>query len=226
MVHSSRVRQPPRLLSIDPTEPRDAEVEAAVAILDRAGVVALPTETFYGLAVDGLSEVALARANAIKGKPEDAPVLLLLADPGQAEQVARDTPELFHRLARRFWPGPLTLVIPARAGLPVQVSARGTVAVRVPGIALPRKVAAALGRPISGVSANRHGKPPCRRAIDVAAALFDEIDMILDGGPTAGGAPSTILDLSASAPTIVREGVLPVSALEPFLPETTRRRPL
>ena len=226
MVHSAVVQKPPQLLSTNPTDPRDAEIEAAVAVLDRGGVVALPTETLYGLAVDGLSARSLARINEMKGKPGDSPVLLLLSDAGQAEQVAREIPELFRALARRFWPGPLTLVVPARTGLPAQVSVGGTVAVRVSGIALPRRIAAALGRPISGLSANRHGNPPCRRAIEVARAFPDTVEMILDGGPTAGGTHSTILDLTTSPPRVVREGLLPLSALKPFLPETARLRPL
>ena len=190
-------------------------------MLEEGGVVALPTETLYGLAADALRAESLARVNRLKRKPEDSAVLLLLASAEQVSAVAVGLPELYGKLTERFWPGPLTLVVPARPGLPPQISHGGTVAVRVPGLPLPRRLAARLGRPISGVSANRSGQPPCRRAREVAAALGDEVDLILDGGETPSGAPSTILDLSADRPKLLREGVLPRSALEPFLPDST-----
>lgn len=193
-------------------------LEDATAILEKGGVVALPTETFYGLAADGLSAPSLARVNRLKNKAADAAVLLLLASSDQVQQVCDRPPALYGSLAERFWPGPLTLVIPARAGLPAQVAHGGTVAVRVPGLALPRRLAERLGRPISGVSANRSGEPPCRRATEVARVFAESVDMIVDGGATAGGAPSTILDLTSDPPRLVREGILPLSALRPFLP--------
>ena len=112
----------------------------------------------------------------------------------------------------------MTLVVHAAAELPVDVSGRrGTVAVRVPGMPLPRRLAATLGRPITGVSANRTGQPPCRTAGEVAEALTAGLELILDGGDAPGGAPSTILDLSVDPPRLLREGLLPVSAFQPFL---------
>lgn len=214
--------KPYRVLPADPVNPRGAAIDQAAAVLREGGIVALPTETLYGLAADGLSATALARVNRIKGKPEDSPVLVLLAGTEQVAIVSDRVPELFRRLAASFWPGPLTLVVPARRDLPPQLSRDGTVAVRVPGLALPRRLAARLGRPISGVSANRHREPPCRRAIDVARVFGGAVGLILDGGQAAQGAPSTILDLCASPPRVVREGILPLSALQPFLPRATQ----
>jgi tRNA threonylcarbamoyl adenosine modification protein (Sua5/YciO/YrdC/YwlC family) len=134
--------------------------------------------------------------------------------------VADRVPERFRELTALFWPGPLTLVVPASARVPVEVTGgRGTVAVRVPGLALPRRLAAALGRPVTGTSANLHGQPPCRTALEVAAAFGDQLDLVLDGGPTAAGKPSTILDLTGDEPRILREGLLPASSLQPYLPE-------
>jgi L-threonylcarbamoyladenylate synthase len=207
-----------RVLPVDPASPRDDKLAQAVAVLADAGVIALPTETFYGLAADAFAPPALARVNALKGKPTDSPILLLLADFAQADQVVASPPPLFGRLAERFWPGPLTMVVPAAAGVPREVSGGGTtVAVRVPGLALPRRVAAGLGRPISGVSANPTGRPPLRKASDVATFFSELLDMILDGGAAPGGAPSTILDLSGTKPRLLREGLIPLSALRPFL---------
>jgi L-threonylcarbamoyladenylate synthase len=207
-----------RALPVDPASPREDKVAEAVDVLVAGGVLALPTETFYGLAADAFQPAALERVQALKGKGPDDPIMLLLSDRAQASQVTDDAPELFDQLALRFWPGPLTLVVPAASRVPRGVTGgSGTVAVRVPGLALPRRLAAALGRPVSGVSANRTTRAPCRTAGEVAAAFPEGLEMILDGGPAGGGAPSTILDIGTSPPRVLREGLLPVSALVPFL---------
>lgn len=215
-----------RVVSVNPEAPPADRLELALELLRDSAAVALPTETFYGLAVDCLSVEALQRVNRIKDKPADSPILLLLAERAQAEMVAAELPEAFHYLAERFWPGPLTLVVRAAPSLPSEVSGgRGSVALRVPGLALPRMLAEGLGRPISGVSANRTGQPPCRTAAEVARVFSQEdsdeaesqIAMLLDGGSTAGGASSTIVDLTGGEPRVLREGLLPRSALERFL---------
>ena len=209
-----------RVIPVHPDEPRKDRLADAAACLERGGVIALPTETFYGLAADALSAAALDALNRIKHKPEGSPILLLLADAGQVLQLVDRVPGSFQVLVERFWPGPLTLVIPAADDLPTQISGgRGTVAVRVPGLALPRRLAARLGRPISGVSANRFGGPPCRTAAEVASSLGEGLELILDGGPAPGGRASTLLDLCGARPRILREGQVPVSSLSPFLPD-------
>jgi L-threonylcarbamoyladenylate synthase len=196
------------VISVDPAEPEEAAIEIAVGVLRRGGIVATPTETVYGLAVDCRNRAALALVNRLKRKAEDANVLLLLGATEQVAQVAARIPPRFHALASRFWPGPLTLVVPAAAG---------SVAVRVPGLALPRRLATRLGAPISGISANVSGQPPCRSASDIARIFGDGVELIFDGGTTAGDVPSTILDLTCDPPRVVREGVLPLAVLEPFL---------
>lgn len=208
-----------RVLAVNPTDPRDDRVAVAASVLADGGVVALPTETFYGLAVNPFDTDALARLNRIKRKPEGSPFLLLVAGPAQVEQVAGRLPSLYLGLVERFWPGPLTVVLPAADGPPSEISGGGgTVAVRTPGLTLPRRLAAELGSPITGISANLYGEAPCRTASDVAACFGGEIELILDGGPTPGGAPSTILDLSGDRPRVIREGLVPRSALAPHLP--------
>jgi len=216
----SRINQDVRILAVNPMQPREDRLQEAADVLLEGGIVALPTETFYGLAVDAFNVDAVARLNRVKHKAADSPSLILLADRAQAEQVADDLPALFVELTALFWPGPLTLVIPANAAVPPTVTGGGTsVAVRVPGLALPRLLARRLGRPITGVSANLHCEPPCRTAAEVVEAFGDEIEMVLDGGATAAGVPSTILDLRGAQPRVLREGLLPVSALHPFLPD-------
>lgn len=204
-------------------QPRPERVAAAVAALEAGQVAALPTETFYGLAVDCGNAEAMLGLNRLKRKCETAPMLLMMEGPGQVSTVADAVPPKFEELAQLFWPGPLTLVISASPRLPAEVSGgRGTVAVRVPGLALPRHLARALGRPITGVSANLHGQRPCRTAADVAGIFPEGVAVILDGGPTQGGAPSTIVDLTGERPTLLREGILPSSSLAPFLPDLQR----
>ena len=209
-----------RVLTVNPTHPRDHRLEEAVDAIEAGGVVALPTETFYGLACDAFNVEALKRLNLLKGKAADSPNLLLISDPAQVESVADVVPERFHELTELFWPGPLTLVVSAADRVPVEVTGGGgKVAVRAPGLALPRQIARALGRPITGPSANLHGQPACRTALEVAETFGEGLEMILDGGSTAAGKPSTILDHTGPVPQILREGILPASSLEPFLPE-------
>jgi L-threonylcarbamoyladenylate synthase len=208
-----------QVLHVDPALPRAERVERAARTIAEGEVVALPTETFYGLAVDPFQPRALHRLNELKGKAPDSPALLLLADVEQARQVAGPLPGPFASLAASFWPGPLTLVVPACDRLPPEVSGgRGTVGVRVPGLALPRRLAAALGRPITGVSANLHGEAPARTAAEVARVFPRGLGLLLDGGPAPGGAASTILDLTGPVPRLVRAGAIPVASLRPFLP--------
>jgi L-threonylcarbamoyladenylate synthase len=206
--------------SVDPNHPREDRLREAAAALDGGGVVALPTETVYGLSVDAFSPSAVLALNRLKGKAEDSPALLLLSGAEQLDQVTAELPPLFDELVSSFWPGPLTLVVPAGKRLPDAVGGgRGTVAVRVPGLMLPRRLAAELGRPITGVSANRHGEPPCRTASDVAGVFPDGIELILDGGPAPGGLSSTIIDLNTDPPRVLREGLVPLSSLRAFLPD-------
>ena len=209
-----------RILTVNPSEPREDRLSEAAAVLESGGLVGLPTETFYGIAADIAAPAALARINALKAKAEHSPLLVLLSETSQAEQVSGPFPERFLTLAAQFWPGPLTLVIPAAPSLAREVTGGGaTVAVRVPGLALPRRLARILARPITGVSANSHGVAPCRTAAEVHRTFPEGLEMILDGGPTAGGAASTILDLSGERPLILREGLIPGSSLEPLLPD-------
>jgi L-threonylcarbamoyladenylate synthase len=207
------------VLHVDPVSPRDDRVLLAVEALRAGGVLAIPTETFYGLAADSRAEQAARRLNELKRKPDDSPVLLLMASIDQAPEVASNLSPVFHKLAAAFWPGPLTLVVHAAPGLSDTVTGgRGTVGIRVPGLALPRRIAERLERPITGISANLHGRPACRTAAEVHHAFPDGLAMILDGGPTPGGVASTILDVTGPRPVLLRAGAVPIDALRPFVP--------
>jgi L-threonylcarbamoyladenylate synthase len=209
-----------RVTPVNPTDPRADRLSEAVEVLAGGGLVALPTETVYGLAADPFNVEALLRLNRVKRKPQDSPFLLLLSDPTQVSVVAGRLPECYERLVESFWPGPLTVIVPSAPELPATVGGgHGTVAVRVPGMVLPRRIAAQLGRPITGISANLYGEQPCRTAIEVAGTFGESVEMILDGGPTPGGVASTIVDLTGSKPRLVRAGLVPMASLEPFLPD-------
>jgi len=207
-----------KTVSVDPHEPAEDVIRQAAELLESGGICGLPTETFYGLAVDPFNPEALVRLNELKGKVKGEPVLLLAADIAQVTHVAGTGSRLFRVLAREFWPGPLTLVLPMLDETPDEIApGRHTVAVRVPGLELPRLLAARLGRPISGVSANLHDQPPCHEAAEVAKLFPDELGLVLDGGNAPGNAPSSILDLTGAQAKLLREGAITADTLERFL---------
>jgi L-threonylcarbamoyladenylate synthase len=198
----------PEVIRIDPVHPAAHDVDRIVKILRAGGVVAYPTDTLYGLAVDPRSDAAVERLYEVKGRDERSAITLIAADVTQAGEVCRL--EATHlKLARTFWPGPLTLVGDARAALPGRLLAGGrTVAVRVPAHPAARAIARALGFCITATSANRAGEAPAGSATEVAATVADRIDAIVDAGPAPGGAPSTIVALREGAPVLVRAGAI------------------
>jgi tRNA threonylcarbamoyl adenosine modification protein (Sua5/YciO/YrdC/YwlC family) len=183
---------------------------AAAARLREGALVAYPTETFYGLGALASREDALRRLAAAKLRPADKALPLLAADVEQVARVASLDDPLARRLSERFWPGPLTLVLPARPSLsPLVTSGGSTVAIRVPGSAVARALASAAGGPLVSTSANLSGEPPPARAEDLSPTLVAALDLVLDAGPTPGGLPSTIVAIDAGAPRLVRPGAVP-----------------
>lgn len=179
------------------------------------GLVAFPTETFYGLGADALSASAVSRVFQAKGRPDDKPLLVLVDAVEMVDAVAASVPASARRLMARHWPGPLTLVLPARPGLPSSLTAgTGTIGVRLPGHGLARALVSRVGSPVTAPSANPHGAPSPRTAAEVAAALRAAVDLILDGGPTPGGLPSTLVDVTGPRPRILRPGVVVLVAEE------------
>ena len=193
------------------------EVRASIAAV---GIVALPTETFYALAVQPFQEKALARLFALKERPLGKPVLVLVANPEMLPRVAREVPELARRLMAQFWPGPLTLILPARPELPRLITGdTDTVGVRQPRQGVTCRLLAGLGLPVTGTSANRAGHKPLTRAAEVLREFGEAVPLIVDAGPCPGGLPSTIVDLSGSPPRLVRPGAIETASLLEFIPE-------
>jgi L-threonylcarbamoyladenylate synthase len=199
-----------RRVWVDPAAPqRDAIEEAAKWIL--AGrVVAIPTDTLYGLAVDPFSSAALDALFAAKDRPTDRAIPLIAADRAQVEGVLGMLTPLGARLAEHGWPGPLTLVVAAPGALAAGVTGgTGTVGVRVPNHDVARAIARLAGRPITATSANVSGEPATNDPDRVEAVLGDRIEMLVDVGRTAGGAPSTIVDVTGAEPRLIRAGAVP-----------------
>lgn len=195
-----------------------AGIEKASAIILKGGVIAFPTETFYGLGADAFNERALRRIFEIKGREENKPLLLLLAEVSWLAPLVKRIPPVAQKLMDRFWPGPLTLVFEAQTHLsPLITGNTGKVGLRISSNYLTQKLVQTIGQPITGTSANLSGKPSLSAAEEVVDALGNKVEAILDGGKTAGGFGSTVLDISGPSPLIIREGALPFTALAPFI---------
>jgi L-threonylcarbamoyladenylate synthase len=194
---------------VDPSAISPDDMTVAVTALRSGGVVAFPTETFYGLAADPRSTPAVRKIFSLKERPPDQPLPLIAADVAQvAEHVGTLTP-LAARLASRGWPGALTLIIPASPRLCEDVHlSTGKVAVRVPADAIARLLAKRAGHAITSTSANISGGPPSSTPEDVVRSFGDRVDVLIDAGPTPGGLPSTIVDATGESPVLVRAGVV------------------
>ncbi len=187
-----------------------SDLAAAVNALHQGGVVAFPTETFYGLAVDPRSASAVKRVFELKGRASDQPLPLIASGVDQIEEHVGTMTPLASRLAFHGWPGPLTLIIHASRHLCDDVHrSTGRVAVRVSADAVARELARSAGHAITSTSANISGDPPAGTAEQVVASLGSGIDVLIDAGATPAGLPSTIVDATGDAPVLVRAGVIP-----------------
>jgi L-threonylcarbamoyladenylate synthase len=193
-----------------PTVASDPELEKALHHLESAGVIVFPTDTLWGMGCDTFSIPALTRVFSIKGRPVNAPLPVLVSGWEQVDQVAKDVPDIGHRLASRFWPGALTLVFRRTVAVPDLVTAgKDTVAVRMPDHRIPLALAEGLGRPIIGTSANRSGDPDLGAIDEVEEVLGRDVDYIIRHGPSPQGLASTVVDVSEGAPILLRQGAVP-----------------
>lgn len=197
---------------------REEDVQLAAAILRRGGLVAFPTETVYGLGADATDGRAVRGIFAAKGRPADNPLIVHLAGLEALETAAEPLPQAV-ALARRFWPGPLTLVLPRKPAVADEVTAGlETVGVRVPDHPVALALLRAAGRPVAAPSANRSGRPSPTTAEDVLADLDGRIDAVLDGGACRVGVESTVVDLTVEPAVVLRLGGLALDELQPWLP--------
>jgi L-threonylcarbamoyladenylate synthase len=195
-------------LTVTPGETGDQAIRTAAARIVAGGVVAYPTDTLYGLGADPRNADAIRQVFAIKGRPDDKPLPLIAGNLDAAEGVAILTP-LARRLAGRFWPGPLTLVVQAHSSIVAEVhGGTGRVGIRVPAHAVARALAEAAGGAVTATSANRSGDPPGSDPDEVAALAAYGLPTLLDAGPSPGGPPSTVLDVTGHVPLLLRPGAV------------------
>jgi L-threonylcarbamoyladenylate synthase len=197
-------------------------ISCAVSILLNGGVVAIPTDTVYGLAASLARADAIDRLYELKSRPGNKAIPVLVSDPSHVSQVALQTPPVMASLADQFWPGALTLVVEARDDLPAQVisndlTGKRTVAVRLPNHSVARQIIDAAGGVLAVTSANRSGEPDAITAQQVGELSIAKPDAIVNGGRVVGGVPSTIISVVDSTITILREGAIPASVIFDFL---------
>jgi L-threonylcarbamoyladenylate synthase len=213
-----------RVLHVNSLSPEPVVIEEAAAILRRGGLVAFPTETVYGLGANALDVAAVAGIFAAKGRPSYNPLIVHVVDESAARALAAEWPETASRLARAFWPGPLTFVLRKRDVIPDNVTAGlDSVALRVPAHPVALALLRAAGVPLAAPSANRSTGLSPTTAEHVVRSLGERVALILDGGPTDVGIESTVVDLRGTRPAILRPGVIGEPALAPIIGELSVR---
>ena len=210
----------PRLMKVDTSHDFQWAIEMASGCLRSGGLVAYPTESFYGLGADASNQEAIERLFLVKKRPPDRPILVLISSIEMLDRCVDSPPPVAHQLMKEFWPGGLTLVFEAGPMIPSLLTANtGKIGVRLSSHPVATALTRALGAPVTGTSANISGEPACRSGKEVLSALGEGVDIILDGGKTPGGMGSTILDVTADPPQILREGMAPVKRLKKYIRE-------
>lgn len=196
------------IVKIDPSRPEQAFARCR-EVLRSGGVIAYPTDTFYGLGADPTNAGAVRRLFEIKGRGADQPILLLIPDAIHVRKWADDVTPRAEEIMKRFWPGPLTLVFKAKAEVIPELTAdTGAIGLRVPSAGIGRDLLRFLDSALTGTSANRSGGPSPRTAHDAMSSLKGMIDLVLDGGETRGGRPSTVVDIRSDRPVVIRDGAV------------------
>jgi L-threonylcarbamoyladenylate synthase len=223
MASAKDARYPPavaHVLTVDARAPDAGLIAEAVAVLRRGGLVAMPTETVYGLAARALDEQAVAQVYAAKGRPAHHPLIAHVENELQARGLAASWPARASRLAEAFWPGPLTIIVERAPHVPAAVSGGGpSIALRAPAHRVALALLQALGEPIAAPSANRFQGLSPTTAQHVIKQLGDAVDLVLDAGPCEAGIESTVVDLRPSRPRVLRPGALDLAALRHILPD-------
>ena len=204
--------------SVPHNTPHDSCISKAAQVLRAGGVVAIPTDTVYGLAARAFDASAVARVFEIKGRDSDDPLPLLIASVEMMEQCIAVSSDWATRLAKTFWPGPLTIVVPKSCHVPDHVTSRGPgVGLRVPDHGVPRGLSEALGEPITGTSANRSGDPAFTSYSKLKLEMGSDLGYILDGGDLPERPVSTVVDLTGDVPRVLRQGGVSQAAIESAL---------
>ena len=209
------------VLQVDFEQPGTSSkaIETIQSVLNSGGVIAFPTDTFYGLGADPFNSDALSKIFRIKQRPADKPLLVLIHSLDQLADLTQEATDNARTLVENFWPGPLTLIFKAAPGLPDALTAgTGTIGIRLPDHPFTHRLLETLDRPLTAPSANISNAEELNTAQQVENTLGEKLDLIVDGGPAPGGKPSTVLDTTTEPPTLLREGALSRSDLESVLP--------
>lgn len=207
-----------RIVRVDPEKCLPAELMIVAEILTHDGLVVYPTDTFYGLGVNSFSPSAIHRAYGLKKRDPSKPLSVVISDSDMLSAVARDIPHLFESMTSEFWPGPLTVVLHASSRMPeALLGSHRTIGVRLPDHAWLRGLVKTAGFPITATSANIAGEAEISDPSRAIQVFQGKVECVVDGGITRGGLPSTVVDLTAGKPSILREGAIPSSLLEKFL---------
>ncbi|MBM3296116.1 MAG: threonylcarbamoyl-AMP synthase [Candidatus Aminicenantes bacterium] len=207
-----------RVLACDLASGVSLAADLAAGVMKRGGLVVFPTDTYYGLGGNGLSRRVIRKVYSLKRRDASKPLLVLVSGQEMAEDLAADIPGVFRRMARKFWPGPLTIVLRAAPRVPAELGAgTGTIAMRCPAVPWLRELVRAAGFPVIATSANISGEAEIAAGGAARKAFEGKVDLIVDGGETPGGPVSTVLDLAAPKPRIVREGAVPAAVLREAL---------
>ena len=193
----------------------DETRKLAARIVSNGGLIAFRTDTFYGLGADPLNDLAVARIKTLKGREDGKPILLLIAEATDVDSLIASSPEMFSLLVKHFWPGPLTIVVPASPDLPEEITAgTSSVGLRLPDDDEVRKLVAACGGRLTATSANFSGSEAARSAADVLRYFPAGVDLIVDGGEVSATKPSTVIDVTVNPLRLIREGAISREELE------------
>jgi tRNA threonylcarbamoyl adenosine modification protein (Sua5/YciO/YrdC/YwlC family) len=215
------------IVKINSEKPESSLIRYAAEQIRAGEILGMPTDTFYGLAADPFNLRAVERVYEIKSRSRHKPLSLLIESVDQAEELARPLPKEFYDLARKYWPGPLTIIVKAASRLPLKVTANtGNVALRIPASKIPLAVVEAAGIPITATSANLSGASECTTAEAVRDQLQGRISIIVDGGTSPREVASTIIDLTDDEARwrIIREGAIPASEISEFFAQGSSHR--
>ena len=208
----------PEILKIDPSHPDMALITEAVRIMKAGGVIAYPTETFYGLGADGKNERAVEKVFLIKGRDLKNPISLIIGDRIDLIGLVDEITNTAHSLMEEFWPGGLTLIFKASPDIPPRLTGgTGKIGIRISSHPIANLLTKTFSRPITATSANLSGEGECSSAGEVIQRLGNHIDAVIDGGPTPGKSGTTILDVSVHPPLILREGIIPTALIQDTL---------
>lgn len=207
-----------RIVKVETGRIEQAKIENISDVLKRDGLILYPTDTFYGLGVNCFSEKGIQRIYDLKKREASKPLLLVVSSIHMLEEVAAEIPPVFNRLSAEFWPGPLTMIFPASPKLPEALLGESrSVAVRLPAFAWLTALVEQAGFPITATSANPAGGSEIDHAAEAVRIFEGKVDLIVDAGKTAGGQPSTVLDLTRAKPEVLREGGVPTVKLRDYL---------